>query len=284
MSKNWFITGVSSGFGRAIADAALARGDRVFGTVRKEEDRLAFEAASPGRATGLILDVRDDAAVRRVVDAAAADGGIDVLVNNAGYCLVGAVEEAGIDELRAQMDVNFFGAVSVLQAVLPHMRAKRSGHIFNITSVSGIAAWMGIGFYCASKHALEAIGKALAQEVAGLGIRVTNVEPGAFRTGFNRAGALSRAAAVIEDYAPTSGLAWDILSHSAGKEAGDPALAARAILTALDAESAPLHLLLGSDAVFYAGREQAALAAEMTRWMPVTIAVNHADTPPTVHS
>lgn len=283
VSKNWFITGVSSGFGRAIADAALARGDRVFGTVRKEEDRVAFEAAAPGQATGLILDVRDDAAVRRVIDTVAAQGSIDVLVNNAGYCLVGAVEEAGMDELRAQMDVNFFGAISVLQAALPHMRARRAGHIFNITSVSGLAAWMGIGFYCASKHALEAIGKALAQEVAELGIRVTNVEPGAFRTGFNRAGALSRAASVIDDYGPTSGLAWDVLSNAAGKEAGDPALAAQAILTALAAPEAPLHLLLGSDAVFYAGREQAALAAETSRWMPVTMAVNHADTPPAVH-
>ncbi|WP_414902410.1 oxidoreductase [Sphingomonas flavalba] len=283
MPRTWFITGVSSGFGRAIADAALARGDRVFGTVRKEADRIAFEAIAPGRATGMILDVRDDAAVRQVVDAAAADSGIDVLVNNAGYCLVGSVEEAGVDELRAQMDVNFFGAVSVLQAVLPHMRARRSGHIFNITSVSGLAAWMGIGFYCASKHALEAIGKALAQEVSGLGIHVTNVEPGAFRTGFNRSGALSRAANVIDDYAPTSGLAWDILSQSAGKEAGNPALAARAILTVLDAEHPPLHLLLGSDAVFYAGREQATLAAETARWMPITMAVNHADAPPAVH-
>ncbi|WP_417591252.1 oxidoreductase [Parasphingorhabdus sp.] len=281
-TKTWFITGVSGGFGRAIADAALERGDRVFGTVRKKEDSIAFAKSAPDRATGLILDVRDDEAVRATVDQVAGQGGIDVLVNNAGYCLSGAVEEASSAEIRAQMDVNFFGAVSLLQAVLPHMRARKTGHIFNITSVSGLASWMGIAFYCASKHALEAVGKALAQEVSDLGIKVTNIEPGALRTGFNRAGALTRAQRTIDDYKPTAGTAWDILSQSAGQEAGDPALAAQALLAALDAEQPPMQLMLGADAVFYADREQAARMEEAARWMPVTMAVNHADQPPTL--
>lgn len=279
-AKNWFITGVSSGFGRAIAEAALERGDTVVGTVRKEEDRKAFEALAPGRAIGRLLDVRDNAAVRQVVDeVAAARGGIDRLVNNAGYCLVGGIEEASIDEIRAQMEVNFFGAVAVIQAVLPHMRAQGSGHIFNITSISGHAAWMGIGYYCASKHALEAIGKALVQEVAPLGIKVTNVAPGAFRTGFNRSGALTRSEAEIEAYDETAGFAWRILSASAGNEAGDPARAAAAILLAADAEKPPLSLLLGADAIYYHGHQQSALAADLANWMPITIDVNHADVP-----
>lgn len=279
-ANRWLITGVSSGFGRAIAEAALGRGDTVVGTVRKEADREAFEALAPGRAIGRLLDVRDGDAVRAVVDEAdALVGGFDRLVNNAGYCLVGAIEEVSLDELRTQMEVNFFGAVAVLQAVLPHMRARRSGHIFNITSISGIASWMGIGAYCASKHALEAVGKALAQEVGPLGIRVTNVAPGAFRTGFNRSGALTRSAAEIADYDETAGFAWRILGASAGTEAGDPARAAAAILLAADAGEPPLSLLLGADAVYYHGRQQSALAADHANWMPVTIDVNHPDAP-----
>lgn len=283
-SRNWFITGVSSGFGRAIAKAALDRGDTVVGTVRKERDLQYFEAMAPGHAIGRLLDVRDGAAVKRVVDEANAHvGGIDRLVNNAGYCLVGAIEEANLDEIRAQMEVNFFGAVAVLQAVLPHMRARKAGHIFNVTSISGIAAWMGIGYYCASKHALEAIGKALAQEMAGLGIHVTNVAPGAFRTGFNQSGALTRAGEEIADYDDTAGFAWRVLSASAGTEAGDPVRAAAAILLAADAEKPPLNLLLGADAIYYHGHQQSALAADMANWMPISIHVNHEDAPPRPH-
>jgi len=289
-NKNWFITGVSSGFGRAIAKAAIARGDTVVGTVRKPDDLLAFEAltskgdTATGQAIGKILDVCDHAAVERVINEADTEtGGINVLVNNAGYGLVGAVEEATMAEVRAQMDVNFFGAVSVLQIVLPHMRSRKSGHIFNVTSISGIASWMGNGFYCASKHALEAVGKTLAQEVAGLGIRVTNVAPGSFRTGFNSGGALTRTENQIADYGPTAGLAWELMSGGAGSEAGDPALAANAILLALDAEEAPLNLLLGSDAVYYAGQQQSVFAAEQSKWMPVSINVNHSDIPVRPH-
>lgn len=278
VSKNWFITGVSSGFGRAIAQAALARGDIVVGTVRKEEDLRRFEALGPGQARGRLLDVRDAAAVKRVVNEADAEtGGIDRLVNNAGYCLAGGIEEADLDEIRAQMEVNFFGAVAVLQAVLPHMRRRRAGHIFNMTSISGIAAWMGNGYYCASKHALEAIGKTLAQEVAGLGINVTNVAPGAFRTDFNHA--LTRSGTIIDDYADTAGFAWDTMNAGAGAEAGDPARAAAAILRAADAEKPPLCLLLGSDAIYYHGHQLSAQARDMADWMPVSIDVNHKDTP-----
>ncbi|NOZ66344.1 MAG: SDR family NAD(P)-dependent oxidoreductase [Alphaproteobacteria bacterium] len=278
--RTWLITGVSSGFGRAIAVAALERGDTVVGTVRCEADKEAFEALRSGKATGKILDVRDDGAIKRVVaEAAGITGSIDVLVNNAGYCLVGAIEEASLSEIRSQMEVNFFGAVAVLQAVLPYMRQKKSGSIFNITSVSGIAAWAGIGYYCASKHALEAVGKALAQEVVGFGIRVTNVAPGAFRTNFNRANSLSHTAIEIDDYRDSSGLSRKLIADSAGEEAGNPALAAKAIMLVLEAKKAPLHLLLGADAVYYAGQQQSIFTAEVSNWMPVSINVNHDDSP-----
>ncbi|PCJ30990.1 MAG: short-chain dehydrogenase/reductase [Alphaproteobacteria bacterium] len=276
--RTWLITGVSSGFGRAISLAALEHGDTVIGTVRSDADKMAFEALASGRATGKILDVRDDDAIRRVVaEAAEITGSIDVLVNNAGYCLIGAIEEASLSEIRSQMEVNFFGAVAVLQAVLPYMRKKKSGSIFNITSVSGIASWAGIGYYCASKHALEAVGKALAQEVVGIGIRVTNVAPGAFRTNFNKANSLTHTEVEIDDYSHSSGLSRKLIADNAGKEAGNPALAAKAIMTVLEAKEAPLHLLLGSDAIYYAGQQHSAFAAEVSNWMPVSINVNHDD-------
>ena len=284
INKIWLITGVSSGFGRAIAIAALEKGDTVIGTVRREADKLAFEALAPKRAIGKMLDVRDDDAVRRVVAESVEEmGTIDVLVNNAGYCLIGAIEEASLSEIRSQMEVNFFGAVSLLQAVLPYMRKQKSGHIFNVTSVSGMAAWSGIGYYCASKHALEAIGKTLAQEVSGLGIRVTNVAPGSFRTNFNSGNSLTHTENRIDEYEDTAGLSRKIIVEGAGAEAGNPALAAKAILFALEAKEAPLHLLLGADAVYYVGQQQSRFVAEMSNWMPISMNVNHDDVPYGIH-
>ena len=199
MARSFLITGVSSGLGRELAKAALARGDRVAGTVRKAADAEAFAALGEG-ALPLVADVADEAGLRAAVaEAEAAFGAIDVLVNNAGYGLIAAVEEASLAETRAQFEVNVFGALCAIQAVLPAMRARGSGHIVNITSVSGLAAWSGTGVYCASKFALEAIGEALAQEVGPLGIRVTNVAPGGMRTDY--AGrSMTRAANLIEAY------------------------------------------------------------------------------------
>jgi NAD(P)-dependent dehydrogenase (short-subunit alcohol dehydrogenase family) len=177
MTQTWLITGVSGGLGREIALAAIARGDTVFGTVRKAKDADAFELLG-GQA--LVLDVTDEAAVRAgVAQAEAAAGRIDILVNNAGYGLVGAVEEASLDEVRAQFETNVMGPLAMLKAVLPAMRARRGGRIINITSVSGLAVWAGTGVYCASKWALEGLTQTLAAEVAELGIKVTNVAPAA---------------------------------------------------------------------------------------------------------
>ena len=270
MTKTWLITGVSGGLGREIALAALAQGDTVIGTVRKAEAASAFEALG-GHA--LILDVTDEAAVKAgVAKAQAMAGSIDILVNNAGYGLVGAVEEASLDEVRKQFETNVFGPLAMLKAVLPAMRARRAGRIINITSVSGLAVWAGTGVYCASKWALEGLTQTLAQEVAELGIKVTNVAPGGLRTAFAQ-GSKTIVANKLSDY---DGLARDaekIMADHAGDEPGDPVKAARAILTIADAEDPPMHLLLGEDALRYAGYAAQGLSADIDAWRELSLSI-----------
>lgn len=271
MTKTWMITGVSGGLGREIARAALERGDIVVGAMRRPEAVAAFEALAPGRAHGVVMDVTDTAAIAAAVaKAESVTGTLDVLVNNAGYGLVGAVEEASLDEVRAQFEVNVFGPLAVLKAVLPAMRARRAGRIINITSVSGLAVWAGTGVYCASKWALEGLTQTLAQEVADLGIRVVNVAPGGLRTDF-ATGSKVIVADKLSDY---DGLARDaerIMADHAGQEPGDPAKAARAILTIADVEDPPMHLLLGEDALKYAGYAAQGLAADIEAWKTLSL-------------
>ena len=270
----WMITGVAGGLGKAIATAALARGDTVAGTVRKGAELDKFESLAPGRALGYVLDVTDEAALH----AAAADveaktvalGGIGVLVNNAGYGLVGAVEEASLAEARAQFDVNVFGPLAAAQAVLPAMRARRKGRIINISSVSGVATWGGTGIYCGSKHALEGIMLTMAQEVAELGIQVINLEPGGMRTDYAGRSAI-KTARQLADY---DGLARDaertMAAHN-GHEPGDPAKIAQVVLDMADHPTPPLQLLLGKDAVFYATQKQARSQAELGLWIGTSL-------------
>lgn len=277
MTKTWMITGVSGGLGREIARAALERGDVVVGTVRRPEPVAAFEALAPGRAHGVVMDVTDTATITAAVaKAERMTGTIDVLVNNAGYGLVGAVEEASLDEVRAQFEVNVLGPLAVLKAVLPAMRARRAGRIINITSVSGLAVWAGTGVYCASKCALEGLTQALAQEVAELGIRVVNVAPGGLRTDF-ATGSKVIVADKLSDY---DGLARDAertMADHAGQEPGDPAKAAQAILTIADVEAPPMHLLLGEDALKYAGYAAQGLAADIEAWKALSLSIGFND-------
>lgn len=277
MTRTWFITGVSAGLGRALALAALEVGDSVAGTVRKGADRDAFTGLGP-KAHGFVADVTDEAAVAAAVTAAEAlSGGIDILVNNAGYGLTGAVEETSLDEARAQFEANVFGPLAVLRSALPGMRARRSGHVINITSVSGLAAWSGTGVYCASKFALEGLGEALAQEVAPLGIKVTNVAPGGMRTDY--AGrSLTRAVQVIDDYAETAHMAPRLLAQHAGQESGDPARAAQAILQIAGAADAPLRLLLGADALHYAMRKMGQMTTEIGDWAALSTSISFPET------
>jgi len=270
----WLITGIGSGFGRAIASAALARGDVVVGTTRRTADP-EFEALAPGRAHAITLDLRDEKAVRAAVaEAEARTGGIDRLVNNAGYGLVGAIEEVSLDEMRGLFEINVFGAIRMIQAVLPAMRARGAGHIVNITSVSGFAPWAGTAIYGASKYAMECIGQTLAQEVAPFGIRVTNVAPGGFRTGFAAQG-LVVAQRDIAAYETSAHVARRSLLGSAGLEKGDPARAAAAILTALDSPEPPRHLLLGEDALHYARDQFAFVESQIAKWEPLSRSTAH---------
>jgi len=272
---NWLITGVSSGLGQALAQAALAQGDTVIGSARRTADLQAFEALAPGRALGLQLDLSDPGeAAATVAKAETMVERIDRLVNNAGYGMVGAIEETGLDQARALFDVNLFGAIAMIQAVLPAMRARREGHIVNITSLSGFAPWWGTGIYGASKYAFECIGQTLAQELKPLGIRVTNVAPGGFRTGF-AGSALVEAERVIADYDGGARQSKLSLLAGRGKEQGDPAKAAQAILAALDRPEPPRHLFLGEDALRHAREHFELLESEMQLWETLSLSTAH---------
>lgn len=268
--KTLLITGVSSGFGRALAEEALAAGHRVVGTVRGEPARLAFESLSPGAAIGRVLDVTDFDAIDGVVaDIEASVGAIDVLVNNAGYGHEGVMEESPLPEMRRQFDVNVFGAVAMMKAVLPFMRQRRRGHILNITSMGGHITMPGIAYYCGSKFALEGISEALGKEVQPLGIAVTAVAPGSFRTDW--AGrSMTRTPRTIADYDAIFDPIRKAREEKNGRQLGDPRKAARAMLAAIDADRPPAHLLLGSDALGLVRGKLAALQEELTAWETVT--------------
>ena len=274
---NWLITGAGAGLGLALSKAALARGDKVAGTLRRAEAAAAFEALAPGRALACMADMADEASVHAAVQSAeAALGGLDILVNNAGYGLVGAIEESSLAEVRAQFEVNVFGPIAAIQAVLPFFRARRAGRIINISSVSGLAAWSGTGIYCASKHALEAMGQTLAQEVADLGIRVSNIEPGGMRTDY--AGRSLRVSArSIDDYQESAHQAARVLDAGRGQEKGDPAKVAAAILAVADMADPPLQLLLGADAVHYATGAAARFQEEFGRFAGLSLSTGFDD-------
>lgn len=269
-SKIIFITGVSSGFGRALAQEALTAGHRVVGTVRSVQARQAFEALDPARALGYLLDVTDIAAIGTVVsDVETRIGPIDVLVNNAGYGHEGVMEESSLDDMRRQFDVNVFGPVAIMKAILPHMRARRRGHIMNITSMGGFITLPGIAYYCGSKFALEGISEALGKEVKPFGIAVTAVAPGSFRTDW--AGrSMVRAARSIADYDALFDPIRQAREAKSGAQLGDPVKAARAMLAAIESDTPPAHLLLGSDALTLVREKWRAFAAEMDAWESVT--------------
>jgi NAD(P)-dependent dehydrogenase (short-subunit alcohol dehydrogenase family) len=269
-TKTFFITGVSSGFGRALAQAALQAGHRVIGTLRSEREAAAFGAHASGRAHGRLLDVTQfDAAAPLAAAVEAQIGPVDVLVNNAGYGHEGIFEETALADQRRQFDVNVFGAVAVMQAFLPFMRGRQRGHIVNITSMGGYITMPGIACYCGSKFALEGISEALAQEVRGLGIAVTAVAPGSFRTDW--AGrSMVRSARAIADYDSVFDPIRQARIAKSGRQLGDPDQAAAAILALVDMPAPPQHLLLGSDALALVRTKLAALQAEITRHEALT--------------
>ncbi len=248
-SKLILITGVSSGFGRALASEALLAGHRVVGTLRRSRDIDAFQALAPARAHARLLDVSDLERVEAVVSEIEATlGPIDVLVNNAGYGHEGVMEESSLTELRHQFEVNVFGPVAMMKAVLPGMRTRRAGRILNITSMGGFITLPGIAYYCGSKFALEGISEALGKEIGELGIHVTAVAPGSFRTDW--AGrSMVRSPRSISDYDGLFDPIRQRRQQVSGNQLGDPIKAARAMLQIIESDAPPAHLLLGSDAL-----------------------------------
>jgi NAD(P)-dependent dehydrogenase (short-subunit alcohol dehydrogenase family) len=273
MAKTFLITGVSSGFGRALAKAALNDGHTVAGTVRNDADKQSFEALGRG-AHALILDVKDTKAIAPVVaEVESRIGTIDVLVNNAGYGHEGILEESSIDELRRQFEVNVFGAVAMIQAVLPYMRRRRAGHILNVTSMGGIITLPGLSYYHGSKFALEGISESLGKEVKELGIKVTAVEPGGFRTDW--AGrSMVRAARSIADYDAIIEPIRKRRVELSGWQVGDPEKAAQAMLKVALLVDPPAHLLLGSDAVRLVDEKMKSLQAEFEAWKSVSLSTD----------
>jgi NAD(P)-dependent dehydrogenase (short-subunit alcohol dehydrogenase family) len=263
----WLITGASSGFGRAIAEAALERGDSIVATARRAD---GFEDLGPRERVHVApLDVTS-AAQREAVVASALErfGRVDVLVNNAGRTQVGAVEETTDDELRALFDLHFFGPAALTRAVLPHMRAQGGGAIVQMSSVGGQVTAPGFSAYCATKFALEGLTETLRDEVAGFGIKTLIVEPGAFRTGLFRPSA-AYFSAEMPEYGETVGPTRAYVRDNHELQPGDPDKAAEAILTALDADDPPLRLVLGADAIGNIERRLAAVRDELDAWRAV---------------
>lgn len=272
--KILLITGVSSGFGRALAQAALAAGHKVVGTVRNAQAKRDFESLSPTSAFGRLLDVTDFDAIDGVVAEIEANvGPIDALINNAGYGHEGIMEESPLSEMRRQFDVNVFGAVAMMKAVLPFMRERRRGHILNITSMGGHITMPGITYYCGSKFALEGISSSLGKEVKPFGIAVTAVAPGSFRTDW--AGrSMARTPRSIPDYDASFDPVRRAREEKSGKQLGDPVKAARAMLAAIDSAHPPAHLLLGSDALKLVRENLTTLEDEFNQWETVTLSTD----------
>lgn len=276
-NRVWLITGASSGFGLALAKAVLARGERVAALARRHEALIELTKLAPDRCLALTADLNDPQARSAAVDQALSHfGRIDVLANIAGRGSLGAVEEFSPDQLRSQMEINFFAAAELTRLLLPHMRANRSGHVLNLTSIGGLISIGGFGAYCASKFALEAWSEALADEVAGFGIKVTLVEPGNFRTEF-AGGANMRPAQSIDDYRPLIAPIEDFLYGQDGRQPGDPAKAAEAMMLVVEDKAPPRRLVLGSDAFAALDRIYDARLADIARYRSVGEATAYPD-------
>jgi NAD(P)-dependent dehydrogenase (short-subunit alcohol dehydrogenase family) len=265
-TKVWLITGSSTGFGRSLTEAVLQHGDRVIATARKPEQLQDLVERYPETAKAIRLDVTNLAEVKAAVDAAvSAFGRIDVLVNNAGYGLVGALEEYGEDQIRHNFETNFFGAVNMTRAVLPILRSQKQGHILNMSAIAGFANELGFSIYGAAKFALEGMSEAVYGEVGPLGIHVTIVEPGPFRTDFIGR-SLIRAEQSIDAYSETSGKFIQFLDKIEGSQPGDPDKAAQVLIQAVNSNHPPLRLVLGKYAYKKFRQKLQSLTAELDEW------------------
>lgn len=273
-TKTILITGASSGFGQALAENALVAGHKVIGTVRQASAASAFEAHPSGKAYARQLDLMDAPAIAQVVEEIETSlGPIDVLVNNAGYGHEGILEESSTDEMRRQFEVNVFGAVEMIQALLPFFRQRRAGQIINITSMGGFITMPGIAYYCGSKFALEGISDTLSKELAPFDIHVTAIAPGSFRTDW--AGrSMRRSPRQIADYDELFDPVRQARLEKSGKQLGDPDKAAKAMLEIIECERPPAHLLLGSDALKLVRDRLAGMAQEIDDWEALTVSTD----------
>ena len=273
----WFITGSSSGFGRLLAEQVLVAGECVAATARDISRISDLEKKYPNSAKAIPLDVTDKKQVSAAVEQAiSAFGHIDVLVNNAGYGLVAAQEEASEDEIRRQLETNVFGVIHVTRAVLPHLRKQRSGHVINMSSVAGLAGTPGLGYYNLTKFALEGLSESLALEVAHLGIHVTAIEPGPFRTDFaGRSAEFSPDE--IAEYSASAGKTRTMLQNVNGTQKGDPLRAVKAIQQVVNSENPPQHLVLGAFALNKFRNKLDQFERELKEWENVTLGADFPD-------
>ena len=270
----WLITGASRGIGAKIAAAALANGDAVVATARDANSITQRFGDKPGL-LAVTLDVTDEAQGVAVAKAAIEHfGRIDVLVNNAGFGLLGAVEEATADEVRRVYETNVFGLLNVTRAVLPYMRAARSGHVINLSSVGGYRSGAGFGVYCSTKFAVEGLSEALHAELEPLGVKVTIVEPGYFRTEFLEGNSLVESPSSIADYDGTAGEVRKIAKAVTLNQPGDPDKLAQVMITLVEAQKAPLRLPLGSDCVAAIEAKNAYVAGELQAWREVSVSTD----------
>ncbi len=280
-SKVWFITGASKGFGFEIAKAALASGDTVVGTVRKNAEQVAARLGGGDRALIVTLDVTNEKQVQAGVEAAIDRfKRIDVLVNNAGYGLLAATEEASAEEVRKQYDTNVFGLLNVTRAVLPQLRKQAAGHIINISSLFGyLNNTPGFGIYGSTKYAVEGISEGLATELKPLGIHVTAVAPGYFTTDFASTESYQASALILDAYKETVGMVRAYMSQFNGNQPGDPAKLGAVILQLAATENPPLHLPIGSDSVARFREKNAQITREVEEWESISKSTDHKQTP-----
>ena len=275
MGKVWFITGCSTGFGRELAKGALEAGNQVVVTARKPEDINDIVESFPDTAIAVQLDVTKPGEIKSSVEQAIAKfGRIDVLVNNAGIGYFGAIEESDDEEVRRMFEINVFGLANMTKEVLPFMRKQKSGHIVNIASIGGLVGFPGVGFYNATKFAVDGLSESLAKELAPLGIKVLVIAPSGFRTDWAGRSA-NNAKVVIEDYASTAHQNKETIRGYSGNQPGDPVRAAKAIIKAVDSENPPLRLLLGKGALKGARNKIADLQKDFDAWEETTVGADH---------
>ena len=275
--KVWLITGCSTGFGRALAEAVLKKGDYLLASAREPEQLRALLEHYPETARAVRLDVTLSQDIQAAVDAAIKTfGRIDVLVNNAGHGLIAALEEVSDADIHQQFETNFFGALRLMRAVLPVMRQQGSGHIVNMSSTAGLVGFGGSSLYCGAKFALEGTSEALAKEVESFGVKVTLIEPGAFRTDFNGR-SLAAAEQFIDAYATVSGASLQWFKEMDGKQPGNPAKAAQAIIQAVESPHPPMRLALGTDAMSLIHEKLKWVKTDLDAWQQVTVSTDYTD-------